>query len=343
MAAKPIQFPANLVFKSRLALAGTGLSLMLMAAPITLWAAAPDRGQQQAALIFQILASEIALSHGEVGVAALTYLNVAKQTQDPTAARRATELAIEARSPQRAEEAAQIWLANAPNDQEAQNTLDLLQIVQGETQKLIRSLSTRRQTASKENKAELFYDYLASLAGRAPDKLEGLKLFETVSDPDRNQSNVVYTRAMLNERAGRHPVMEALLRELITREPNHAHAHNALGYHLADRNERLNEALTLIERAYALAPNDAHIIDSMGWVYFRLGRLDLAEKYLRLAHQQQPDAEISTHLAEVLWKKGQTAEAESFFRAAFQADPRSDILINTLNRLGISPARVHPR
>ena len=215
--------------------------------------------------------------------------------------------------------------------------------VQGETQKLIRSLSTRRQTASKENKAELFYDYLASLAGRAPDKLEGLKLFETVSDPDRNQSNVVYTRAMLNERAGRHPVMEALLRELITREPNHAHAHNALGYHLADRNERLNEALTLIERAYALAPNDAHIIDSMGWVYFRLGRLDLAEKYLRLAHQQQPDAEISTHLAEVLWKKGQTAEAESFFRAAFQADPRSDILINTLNRLGISPARVHPR
>jgi len=329
MEAKPIQFPSNLVFKSRLALAGTGLSLMLMAAPITLWAAAPDRGQQQAALIFQILASEIALSQGEVGVAALTYLNVAKQTQDPTAARRATELAIEARSPQRAEEAAQIWLANAPNDQEAQNTLDLLQLVQGETQKLIRSLSTRRLTASKENKAELFYDYLASLAGRAPDKLEGLKLFETVSDPDRNQSHVVYTRAMLNERAGRHPVMEALLRELITREPNHAHAHNALGYHLADRNE--------------LAPNDAHIIDSMGWVYFRLGRLDLAEKYLRLAYQQQPDAEISTHLAEVLWKKGQTAEAESFFRAAFQADPRSDILINTLNRLGISPARVHPR
>ena len=81
----------------------------------------------------------------------------------------------------------------------------------------------------------------------------------------------------------------------------------------------------------------------MGWVYFRLGRLDLAEKYLRLAYQQQPDAEISTHLAEVLWKKGQTAEAESFFRAAFQADPRSDILINTLNRLGISPDRVHPR
>ena len=141
---------------------------MLMAAPTTLWAAAPDRGQQQAALIFQILASEIALSQGEVGVAALTYLNVAKQTQDPTAARRATELAIEARSPQRAEEAAQIWLANAPNDQEAQNTLDLLQLVQGETQKLIRSLSTRRLTASKENKAELFYDYLAALRAVHP-------------------------------------------------------------------------------------------------------------------------------------------------------------------------------
>jgi Flp pilus assembly protein TadD len=153
----------------------------------------------------------------------------------------------------------------------------------------------------------------------------------------------MYTRAMLHERAGQHKEMERLLRALIQKDPNHAHAHNALGYHFADRNERLDEAYQLIERALRLAPQDAHIIDSMGWIYFRKGNLDLAERYLRQAHQQQPDAEISTHLGEVLWTKGQPAEAERFFRAAFSADPRNPILMETLKRLGISVGRVHPQ
>jgi len=302
-----------------------------------------DRGQQQASIVFQILASELALAQGEIGVAVATYLSVARQTQDPAAAKRATELAIEARAPQYAEEAAAIWLKNAPADDEAQNTLDLLQIILGEQEKLARSLSARRDLAAKENKVDAFYDYVAGLAGRAINRQDGLKLFERVTEPDRNKSSVMYTRAMLYERAGQHQEMEQLLRELIRREPNHAHAHNALGYHFADRNERLDEAYQLIERALSLAPKDAHIIDSMGWVYFRKGNLDLAERYLRQAHQQQPDAEISTHLGEVLWVKGQTAEAERFLRAAFSMDPRNPVLIETLKRLGISPARVHPQ
>jgi tetratricopeptide (TPR) repeat protein len=303
----------------------------------------PDRGQRQASIVFQILASELALAQGEIGVAAATYLSVARQTQDPGAAKRATELAIEARAPQLAEEAAAIWLNNAPADDEAQSTLDLLQIILGENEKLVRSLIARRDLAAQENKADAFYDYVASVAGRAPNRNDGLRIFERVTQPDRDKSSVMYTRAMLNERAGQHREMERLLRALIQKEPNHAHAHNALGYHLADRNERLDEAFQLIERALALAPQDAHIIDSMGWVYFRKGNLDLAEQYLRKAHQQQPDAEISTHLGEVLWVKGQPLEAERFFRAAFLADPRNAILIETLNRLGISVGRVHPQ
>jgi Flp pilus assembly protein TadD len=137
--------------------------------------------------------------------------------------------------------------------------------------------------------------------------------------------------------------MEQILRSLIARDPAHAHAHNALGYHLADRNERLSEALKLIERALALAPEDAHIIDSMGWVQFRLGRLDLAEKYLRMAHQRQPDAEISAHLAEVLWVSGRGDEAEALLRSAFLSDPRNEVLQGTLKRLGIPASRIHPR
>lgn len=330
-----------MVFKRHLQIAGICLAMGLS------WStnaqAFADRGQQQASIVFQILASELALAQGEIGVAAATYLSVARQTQDPAAAKRATELAIEARAPQYAEEAAAIWLKNAPADAEAQSTLDLLQIILGEQEKLVRSLSTRRSLAAKENKLDAFYDYVAGLAGRSANRQDGLKLFERITDPDRNKSSVMYTKAMLHERAGQHPEMERLLRELIRREPNHAHAHNALGYHFADRNERLDEALQLIERALTLAPKDAHIIDSMGWVYFRKGNLDLAERYLRQAHQQQPDPEISTHLGEVLWVKGQTAEAERFLRAAFTMDPRNPVLNDTLKRLGISPTRVHPQ
>lgn len=301
------------------------------------------RGREQAALVFQILASEFALAQGDVGIAAATYLSIARQTQDPTAARRATELAIEARSPQRAEEAAGIWQRNAPNDRDAQTTLDLLQLLTGEQEKLVRSLAARRDEAARQQQTEAFYDYLAGLAGRSVNKADGLKLFQSVSRPDQDKPSVIYTLAMLHERAGQPQEMERLLRGLIKREPRHAHAHNALGYHLADRNDRLQEAKTLIEHAFTLAPNDAHIIDSMGWVHFRLGNLELAEQYLRQAQRIQPDAEISTHLGEVLWAKGQRTEAESFFRSAFAVDPRNEVLSDTLNRLGVTVDRVHPR
>jgi tetratricopeptide (TPR) repeat protein len=328
-------------FKRNLQIAGLSLALGLSHAANA--QAFADRGQQQASIVFQILASELALAQGEIGVAVATYLSVARQTQDPAAAKRATELAIEARAPQYAEEAATIWLKNAPADDEAQSTLDLLQIILGENEKLVRSLTARRDLAAKENKVDAFYDYVAGLAGRALNRSDGLKIFERITSPDRTKSSVMYTRAMLYERAGQHQEMERLLRELIRKEPNHAHAHNALGYHFADRNERLDEALQLIERALTLAPKDAHIIDSMGWVHFRKGNLDLAERYLRKAHQQQPDAEISTHLGEVLWVKGDKAEAERFLRQAFVVDPRNSVLAETLKRLGISPASVHPQ
>ncbi len=321
------------------------LSLMLGAAEPA-WSAAGrniDRGREQAGLIFQILASELALAQGDIGAAVATYLSVARQTQDPGAARRATELAIEARSPQRAQEAAAIWQSAAPNDPEAQSTLDLLNVVLGENEKVIRSLSARRDRAIREQQLDGFYDYLAGLASRAPNKADGLRIFDAVSRPDQERSNVAYTLAMMHEKAGQHQEMERILRALIARDSKHAHAYNALGYHFADRNERLDEAKRLIEQALAIAPNDAHIIDSMGWVYFRLGNLELAEKYLRQAQRLQPDAEISTHLAEVLWSRGRKDEAESVFKAAFSADPRNEVLLNTLKRLGILPARVHPR
>ena len=338
------------VFPFRILGAAVLTTAMVITAPTQ--AASPDPakrlsdqalGQQQSSLIFQILASELAIAQGEIGIAAATYLSIARETKDPAAAKRATELAIAARSPSHAEQAAAIWLAATPNDPEAQGTLDLLQLATGEGERLVRSLLVRRQKAVEANELDAFVDYVAGLAGRSPNKPLGVSVFERVTAKDRGKSGVSYTLAMLYERVERFDDMERLLRELIAKDPTHAHARNALGYHFADRNQRLPEALSLIEQALRLAPNDAHIIDSMGWVQFRLGNLAAAEKYLRQAYRQQPDAEISTHLGEVLWVAGKTEEAESFLRAAFRADPRNEVLLDTLKRLGIPPLRVHPQ
>ena len=140
---------------------------------------------------------------------------------------------------------------------------------------------------------------------------------------------------MAAEKLDRMPVMEASLRQLIALEPKNAMAYNALGYSLADRNQRLKEAYQLIEKALQLAPNDAYIMDSMGWVQFRLGKLKEAEEWLRRAYQKRPEAEITVHLGEVLWVTGRKDEALKLWREAAEKDAKNDTLKSTLKRLGV--------
>ena len=127
--------------------------------------------------------------------------------------------------------------------------------------------------------------------------------------------------------------METTLRKLITLAPENHQAYNALGYSLAERNLRLDEARELIIKALSLAPEDAFILDSMGWVEFRLGKLDEAEGFLRRAFAQRQDAEIAVHLGEVLWNKGERSAAQKLWREAQAKDPKNDVLKSTLSRL----------
>src|SRR5690606_5904205 len=110
----------------------------------------------------------------------------------------------------------------------------------------------------------------------------------------------------------------------------HAMALNALGYTLADRTPRHAEALELIEKAYALSPEDPAILDSLGWINYRLGNLDKAERLLRQALSLYPDHEIAAHLGEVLWAQGRQREARSIWRSALSETPDSPILRDTL-------------
>jgi tetratricopeptide (TPR) repeat protein len=148
-----------------------------------------------------------------------------------------------------------------------------------------------------------------------------------------NNPELLYDYAMLAEKIERVDILEASLRKLIEIRPEHAHAYNALGYSFAERNQRLPEARELIERALQLAPDDSFIVDSMGWVLYRMGKLKDSLGYLRRAFAGRPDAEIAAHLGEVLWALGERDEAERVWNDATQANPENETLVNTIKRL----------
>ncbi len=164
---------------------------------------------------------------------------------------------------------------------------------------------------------------------------EAMNIMESGLKRFPGNTDLLYEYAMLAEKMGKLEVMETALRKLIRLAPNNQHAYNALGYSFADRNIRLQEAFELISKALALAPEDPFIMDSMGWVQFRLGRLQEAETLLRRAYELRPDPEIAAHLGEVLWTKGQKEDAKSLWREANSKDPKNDTLKNTLARLQV--------
>ena len=146
-----------------------------------------------------------------------------------------------------------------------------------------------------------------------------------------------YTRALIAVGLGQLELAESELREIISVQPDNAAAINALGYTLADLTERFDEAEELILLAYELQPGDASIIDSMGWISYRLGRLAEAESYLREAWKILQNAEVAAHLGEVLWVRGQKDEARSTWRLGFQMESDNEVLLNTMQRYGELP------
>jgi Flp pilus assembly protein TadD len=155
-------------------------------------------------------------------------------------------------------------------------------------------------------------------------------LVEHPEDPD-----LIYDLGMTAEKLDRIDLMEEQMRKLIKLQPDNAQAYNALGYSLADRNIRLEEARDLIEKALSLAPDDASIIDSLGWVQYRLGNNAQAIESLQRAYGLRSDPEIAVHLGEVLWVSGRRADAEKYWREAGHKEPDNEVLRATLARLNV--------
>jgi tetratricopeptide (TPR) repeat protein len=145
--------------------------------------------------------------------------------------------------------------------------------------------------------------------------------------------NLLYTRAMQAEKRNDLAQMEKDLRLIIKRDPENAMALNALGYTLSDRTTRYAEAKVLIEQAHKLNPEDPAVLDSLGWVNYRLGNLDEAERLLRMALERFPDQEVAAHLGEVLWANGKQREARQIWEKFLKEQPESPILRSTIKRL----------
>ena len=143
---------------------------------------------------------------------------------------------------------------------------------------------------------------------------------------------LLYETALAAEKLGYLDVMERHLQRVIALRPDSAQSYNALGYSFADRNMRLDEAAQLIDKAVSLAPDDAAILDSKGWLLFRQGKLAAAVESLRTAFAKMPDGEIAAHLGEALWALGRRDEALAVWREAAKAHPTNDVLKATIKR-----------
>lgn len=167
---------------------------------------------------------------------------------------------------------------------------------------------------------------------RYRDTEEALKAANNALAVEPDDLDLRYTRGMLAVELGDLAVLENDMRRILEEDPENGHALNALGYSLADMTDRYDEAYALIRQAYELMPNDPAVIDSYGWVLYKLGRFEESLSYLRQAHELSSEDEITVHLGEVLWVMGKNEEAKAIWKKV--ANPEHPVLLETMERLG---------
>lgn len=193
----------------------------------------------------------------------------------------------------------------------------------------IKTSDPREQLALKRAESDLL------VKAKRYDEAEKLLAVEVKNHPD--DPDLLYQYGMVAELNKHYDVMEKTMRRVMASQPENAQAYNALGYSLTVRNTRLPEALKLLQKASALAPDDPYILDSLGWVKYRLGDKPQALELLRRAYGIQAQAEIGAHLGEVLWESGQQDEARKTWREALKLDGDDDTLRATMKRYNVTP------
>lgn len=161
---------------------------------------------------------------------------------------------------------------------------------------------------------------------------DAMTLYNRALESDPESVDLLYTRAMLADKMGNFELFEKDLRMILEINPKDVETLNALGFGLADKTERYQEAQVLVKQALDLRPNAYHILDSMGWVSYRLGQYDQALEYLNKAKSIQDDAEVNAHLVEVLWAKGSKVDSKTLFEQTFKKYPQDERVIKVKDK-----------
>jgi Flp pilus assembly protein TadD len=195
------------------------------------------------------------------------------------------------------------------------------------------------RAANASTPAEQRYKLLAEVQLLLDDKKPGeaREVLHKANAGMPDDVDLIYQEAMVDERLDRVDDMERLLRRVLALQPDNSQALNALGYSLADRNVRLEEALTMVRQAHDLSPADPFIVDSLGWVEYRMGHFAAATTLLAQAYSSRKDTEIAAHLAEALWADGKRDEAAQVLRDAHRLDAGNEVLRKTMSRLKVAP------
>lgn len=215
----------------------------------------------------------------------------------------------------------------------AQNAIIKLYLKQGDLEQALTHIRDRRSSDPQNQQAYFLME--VEILNRTGQFEESIKVLNAALGAYGDDTDLRYSRAMVSEKLGNIDQLEKDLAYIIDRDPENATALNALGYTLADRTARLDEALRLIEKARNIAPSDPAIIDSLGWVYYRMGRLQEALSLLQQAYEAFPDPEVAAHLGEVLWILGKHDQAKEIWQQGLQKKPNSQIIRDTLDRLKV--------
>ena len=163
--------------------------------------------------------------------------------------------------------------------------------------------------------------------------LEAVEVLTKADKLRTNHPDILYQRSLVYEKLGKIELAEQDLKAILSNSPDNAPALNALGYLLTVNTQRYKEAQEMIQRAAKLNPDDPAIMDSLGWVAFKLNELETAETELRKAFKLLPDAEVGSHLVQVLHARGKTAEAKQLLADLMAKYPNNKLLVEASKRV----------
>jgi tetratricopeptide (TPR) repeat protein len=204
--------------------------------------------------------------------------------------------------------------------------------ISGRTDEAIEHLDAILKGSQSDGSLVRIYLTKGELLRAARRYQQAMEVFNTALEIVPGNSDLLYSRALVAEKLGRIDMLEADISTILKTEPNNAHALNALGFTLADQTDRYEEAYAYLKRAMEINPDDAAIIDSWGWIHYRMGNYDKAIALLRTALSRFDDAEIASHLGEVLWVSGNQDEARSIWQKALKKSPDAPALHSVMQR-----------